>query len=109
MPEVFIQMEIVNEKEEYFFRKYEDVSALLNDDTFNFLDYMHIKKYLMPIIEKCRELKPFLTPNFPLTPPLEFFAFNPNIKGSSEIRKYTTKKPTFNIMIGPKCKIILNY
>ena len=58
-PEVFIQMEIVNEKEVYFFRKYEDVSALLNDSTFNFLDYMHIKKYLMPIIEKCWELKPF--------------------------------------------------
>ena len=95
-------MEIVNKKEVYFFRKYEDVSALLNDGTFNFLDYMHIKKYLTPIIEKRRELKPFLTPNFPLTLPLEYFAFNPNIKGSSEIRKYTTKKPTFNINDWPK-------
>ena len=49
-------MEIVNEREVYFFRKYEDVSALLNDGTFNILDYMHIKKYLIPTIEKCREL-----------------------------------------------------
>ena len=77
----------MNEKEVYFFRKYEDVASLVNDSTFNILDYMHIKNYLMPTIEKCRELKP----NFPLTPPLEYFAFNPNIKGSSEIQKYITK------------------
>ena len=84
-------MEIVNEKEVYFFRKYEDVASLVNDCTFNFLDYMHIKNYLMPTIEKSRELKPFLTPNFPLTPPLEYLSLIPILKVALKFESISQK------------------
>ena len=78
------------------------MAKILNNKYFTYFEYISIRHCLTPTLTKCRNLKPLTSPNFPLTPPLEFFAFHPDSKGSSESRKLFTQKPIFDMNNWPK-------
>ena len=96
-PEVFIHRKTVDKEVSYEIRKFQEMAKIIDNKYFTYFEYITIKHCLTPTLAKCRRLKPLTSPNFPLTPPLEFFAFHPDSKGSSESRKLLTPKPNFDI------------
>merc|ERR1711867_351202 len=101
-PEVFIHRKTVDKEVVYGFRKFQEMAKIIDNKYFTYFEYITVRHCLTPTLVKCRSLKPLTSPNFPLTPPLEYFAFHPDSKGSSKFRKLFTKKPEFDINNWPK-------
>ena len=96
-PENFIERKNVDEKEIYRFRKFQEVATIVDNKYFTYFEYISVQHCLTPTLIKCKNLKPLTSPNFHLTPLLEYLAFHPDSKVSSESRKLFTQKPIFDI------------